>query len=183
MKLVIDSSDKKGGEVYRHIIERSIEDLALGGSIKWIYAYIRPEIPLFIIKINYREYERKNILKDLAKFEVKSNAIKIILNNELDLSDALRALWSEIGRDRVEQIGRQEILVKNTDLEILKNLKIRERTISISDKIIELITRILPEGFRIRHFIKENDVLIVLASEDPIKKDWIDMALGMIVDA
>ncbi|MEM2449798.1 MAG: methanogenesis marker 17 protein, partial [Candidatus Methanomethylicaceae archaeon] len=100
-----------------------------------------------------------------------------------DLSDALRALWSEIGRDRVEQIGRQEILVKNTDLEILKNLKIRERTISISDKIIELITRILPEGFRIRHFIKENDVLIVLASEDPIKKDWIDIALGMIVDA
>lgn len=179
----MDSSDERGGRAYKLIIEKVIEDLALGGSIRWIYAYIRPEIPLFIIKVNYKEFERKNVLKDLAKFEVKPDAVKVVLDNELDLSETLRALWSEFGRGKVEQIGRQEVLVKDVDLEQLKNVKIRERAISISDKINELVTRVLPEGFRIRHFVKEGDVMTVIASEDPIKKEWIEIASGMTLDA
>ncbi|MCX8169963.1 MAG: methanogenesis marker 17 protein [Candidatus Methanomethyliaceae archaeon] len=179
----MDSSDKGGGERYRHLIEKAIEDLALGGSIRWLYAYIRPEIPLFIISISYREFERKNILKDLAKFEVRSDSIKILLDNELDLADTLKTLWSELGRDRVEQIGRKELLVKGIDLEYLKEIKIREKEISITEKIVELMLRILPEGFRIRRSIKKNEVMIIIASEDPIKEEWINMALEMIDNA
>ncbi|MCS7097953.1 MAG: methanogenesis marker 17 protein [Candidatus Methanomethyliaceae archaeon] len=179
----MDSSDKKGGERYRHLIERAVEDLALGGSIKWLYAYIRPEIPLFIISISYREFERKNVLKDLAKFEVRSDSIKISLDNELDLADALRALWSELGRDKIEQIGRNDILVKGVDLEYLKEIKIREKAISVTEKITELISRILPEGFKIRRSMKRDEIIIIIASEDPIKEEWIKKAMEMIDNA
>lgn len=179
----MNSSDKEGGERYKHIIEKAIEDLGLGGSIKWLYAYIRPEVPLFIISISYKEFERKNLLKDLAKFEVMVDRIKILLNNELDLVDTLRVLWSELGRDKVEQMGRNEILVKGADLESLKNIKIRERVISITEKIMDLITRILPEGYRIRRPIRRNGVIIMIASEDSIKDEWIKMAQEMINNA
>ncbi|MCX8169624.1 MAG: methanogenesis marker 17 protein, partial [Candidatus Methanomethyliaceae archaeon] len=165
------------------LIERAVEDLALGGSIKWLYAYIRPEIPLFIISISYREFERKNVLKDLAKFEVRSDSIKISLDNELDLADALRALWSELGRDKIEQIGRNDILVKGVDLEYLKEIKIREKAISVTEKITELISRILPEGFKIRRSMKRDEIIIIIASEDPIKEEWIKKAMEMIDNA
>jgi putative methanogenesis marker protein 17 len=158
------------------IIEQSIEDLILGGNINWIYLYLDLEIPLVILKINYKELERKNLLKDLARFEEVANNTKIILKNEIDVTDALRALWSRFGRDKVEQIGRLEILARNIDINEIKEIKIREKEIDISERIIELINRILPEGFRVRHTIKEGDMLIVIASEDPIKEEWIRKA-------
>ncbi|NHV45884.1 MAG: methanogenesis marker 17 protein [Candidatus Verstraetearchaeota archaeon] len=158
------------------IIEQSIEDLILGGNINWIYLYLDLEIPLVILKINYKELERKNLLKDLARFEEVANNTKIILKNEIDVTDALRALWSRFGRDKVEQIGRLEILTRNIDINEIKEIKIREKEIDISERIIELINRILPEGFRVRHTIKEGDMLIVIASEDPIKEEWIRKA-------
>jgi putative methanogenesis marker protein 17 len=158
------------------IIEQSIEDLILGGNINWIYLHLDLEIPLVILKINYKELERKNLLKDLARFEEVANNTKIILKNEIDITDALRALWSRFGRDKVEQIGRLEILARNIDINEIKEIKIREKEIDISERIIELINRILPEGFRVRHTIKEGDMLIVIASEDPIKEEWIRKA-------
>jgi putative methanogenesis marker protein 17 len=158
------------------IIEQSIEDLILGGNINWIYLYLDLEIPLVILKINYKELERKNLLKDLARFEEVANNTKIILKNEIDVTDALRALWSRFGRDKVEQIGRLEILARNIDINEIKEIRIREKEIDISERIIELINRILPEGFRVRHTIKEGDTLIVIASEDPIKEEWIRKA-------
>jgi putative methanogenesis marker protein 17 len=158
------------------IIEQSIEDLILGGNINWIYLYLDLEIPLVILKINYKELERKNLLKDLARFEEVANNTKIILKNEIDVTDALRALWSRFGRDKVEQIGRLEILARNIDINEIKEIRIREKEIDISERIIELINRILPEGFRVRHTIKEGDMLIVIASEDPIKEEWIRKA-------
>ncbi|MCQ5340136.1 MAG: methanogenesis marker 17 protein [Candidatus Methanomethylicia archaeon] len=173
---MVDTNDEKGKEAYMKIIEQSIEDLILGGNINWIYLYLDLEIPLVILKINYKELERKNLLKDLARFEEVANNTKIILKNEIDVTDALRALWSRFGRDKVEQIGRLEILARNIDINEIKEIKIREKEIDISERIIELINRILPEGFRVRYTIKEGDTLIVIASEDPIKEEWIRKA-------
>ena len=134
------------------------------------------EIPLIILRISYKELERKNLLKDLARFEEEVNTTKIILRNEIDITDALRILWSKFGRDKVEQISRFEILVRDIDINEIKEIKIREREIDISERIIELINRILPEGFRVRHTIKKENMLIVIASEDPIKEEWIKKA-------
>ncbi len=134
------------------------------------------EIPLIILRISYKELERKNLLKDLARFEEEVNTTKIILRNEIDITDALRILWSKFGRDKVEQISRFEILVRNIDINEIKEIKIREKEIDISERIMELINRILPEGFRVRHTIKKENMLIVIASEDPIKEEWIKKA-------
>lgn len=168
--------------MYRHIIERSIEDLALGNSIVGVAVLIRPEIPLFIIKIKYRERESKNLLGDLAKIEPRSGSVRIILQDEIDLGDALKSLWSAYGRDRVEQAGRMEIVVRGVEPESLKRLKIREERISISERVNELVNKIIPEGFRIRRSTKEKDSLTVIAAEDPIEEGWKRVASDLVVD-
>ncbi|MCC6013291.1 MAG: methanogenesis marker 17 protein [Candidatus Verstraetearchaeota archaeon] len=173
---MVDTNDEKGREAYIKIIKQSIEDLILGGSIEWVYLYMNLEIPLCIMKVSYKEIKRRNLLKDLARFEERANTIKIILENEIDVTDALRVLWSKFGRDKVEQIGRFEILLRNIDINEIKEIKIREKEVDISERIIELVNRVLPEGFRIRHTIKEKDILTVIASEDPIKEEWIKKA-------
>ncbi len=168
--------------MYRHIIERSIEDLALGSSIVGVVVLIRPKIPLFVIKIKYRERESKNLLGDLAKIEPRSGSVRIILEDEIDLGDALKSLWSAYGRDRVEQAGRTEIVVKGVEPESLKGLKIREERISISERVNELVSRIIPEGFRIRDSIKEKNSLTLIAAEDPIEEGWKKVASDLVVD-
>ena len=182
MKIIVSSSDSKGGEMYRHIIERNVEDLALGSSILGIAVLIKPELPLFVIKVRYRERESKNKLGELARLEHKSGNVRVVLEDEIDLGDALKTLWSTYGRDKVEQSGRTEIVVKGADPDSLRELKIRKERVSVSEKVNELVNRVIPEGFRVRHAMKEGDLLTVIAAEDPIPEDWKRMAADLAVD-
>lgn len=168
--------------MYRRIVERSIEDLALGGSLVGVSVLIRPEIPIFIIKVKYRERESKNLLGDLARIEAGTGSVRVILEDEIDLGDALRSLWNTFGRDKVEQVGRTEILVRGIDSESLRNLKVREKKVRISEKVNEVVNRIIPEGFRVRYSIKDEESLTVIAAEDPIGEDWSRIAADMVVD-
>lgn len=182
MKMIVVSSDSKGGEMYRHIIERNVEDLALGSSVEGIAVLIKPELPLFVIKVRYRECESKNKLGELAKIEQRSGNVRVVLEDEIDLGDALKTLWSTYGRDRVEQSGRTEIVVKGADPDSLRELKIRKERVSVSEKVNELVNRVIPEGLRVRNAMKEGELLIVMAAEDPIPEDWKRMAADLAVD-
>ncbi len=87
--------------MYRHIVERSVEDLALGSSIVGVSLMIKPEIPLFIIKVMYKEREVKNKLGDLARIEPRSGNVRVILKDEIDLGRAqklVERIWKGQGR-------------------------------------------------------------------------------------
>lgn len=167
--------------MYRHIVERSVEDLALGSSVVGVSLMIKPEIPLFIIKVMYKEREIKNKLGDLARIESRSGNVRVILEDEIDLGDALKSLWSEYGRDKVEQSGRTEIIVKGVEPENLRELKIRKERVSISEKVNELVNRIIPEGFRVRYALRDQNILTVIATEDPIREEWKKLAEELAV--
>lgn len=172
MRILVDSTDKAGGELYEYIARRSTEDLALGGSILCLAMYMRSEIPLFIIKIWYREAEGKNTLGEISRIEEKENGSKVSLQSEVDLGDSLKALWSTYGRDKVEQAGRMEIIVLGVKPPELRKLKIRDRTVDMSAKVSELATRIIPEGFRVKAISKEPGLMTVVAAEDPMQDEW-----------
>ncbi|MCX8181968.1 MAG: methanogenesis marker 17 protein [Candidatus Methanomethyliaceae archaeon] len=182
MKIAVVSSDIRGGEMYRHIIERNVEDMALGSSVTGFAVMIKPEIPLFVIKVRYKERESKNKLGELARIEPRSGSTRVILEDEIDLGDALKTLWSTYGRDKVEQSGRTEIVVRGVEPESLRELRIRKERVSVSEKINELVNRVIPEGFRIRYVIREGDLLTVIAAEDPIKDEWKKMAADLVVN-
>jgi putative methanogenesis marker protein 17 len=172
VRIIVDSTDKVGGDLYEYIARRSTEDLALGGSILSLAMYMRSEIPLFIIKIRYREAEGKNTLGEISRIEERENGSKVSLQSEVDLGDSLKSLWSTYGRDKVEQAGRMDILVTGVKPTELKKLRIRDRIVDMSAKISELATRIIPEGFRIRAITRAPGLMIFVAAEDPIRDEW-----------
>lgn len=182
MKIIVDSSDKVGGDLYEYIARKSTEDLALGGAILCLAMYMRSEIPLFIIKIKYREAVGKNTLGEVSKIEEKGNGSKVNLESEVDLGDALKTLWSAYGRDKVEQAGRMGIIVMGVKPAELKKLKIREGTVDMSAKISELATRIIPEGFRVRLIKRESGLMTFVAAEDPMQEDWVGIGERMEVE-
>ncbi|MDD1775945.1 MAG: methanogenesis marker 17 protein [Candidatus Methanomethylicus sp.] len=154
------------------MVERSIEDLGLGGSIEEMRIYIKPEDPVFIISLRYREYVGRNTIGELASVEERVSGVKISLDSEIDLGDTLKSLWDMYGRDRVEQAGRMDIMVTGVDPEALKKIKIRDKAIDVGGKINELATRIIPEGFRVRTVIRRKNMLTIIAAEDPIRDEW-----------
>lgn len=172
IKIFVDSSEELGGQQYRHIAEKSVEDLGLGGSIESVDIIIRLEEPVFIIKIRYKEVAGKNTLGEASYIDSRKNGIRITLSSEIFLGDALKALWSKYGRDRVEQIGRLEIFVSGAEPEEVKGIRLSEKGYDLESRINELAARIIPEGFRVRSASKGRGKLTIIASEDPIKEEW-----------
>lgn len=178
----VDSDDKRGGELYEFITRKSVDDLALGGSVQAISILIKTGIPLFIIKIKYREAVGRNTLGELSQIVERENGSKVILESEIDLGDALKTLWSIFGRDKVEQAGRSEILVSGVNPGKLADIKIRDKAVNVSVKINELAARVIPEGLRVRHIEKEEGCMTFVAAEDPIKEEWKELASGLEVE-
>ena len=172
INITVESTDKTGGDQYRYIVEKSIEDLGLSGSIEEIRLFIRPEDPVFIISIRYREYIGRNTIGELASVDERASGVKITLDSEIDLGDALKTLWTLFGRDMVEQVGRMDIMVSGADPETLKKIKIYEKAVNVGRRVNELAARIIPEGFRIRIVTKGKNIMTFIAAEDPIKDDW-----------
>ena len=153
-----------------------MEDLALGGSVQTVHMFIRSDEPVFIIKIKYREFVGRNTLGELSRILESESGVRIILESEVDLGDALKTLWNIFGRDRVEQVGRMDIVVSIARGSEVRNIKIRDKALDISNKINELAARIIPEGFRVRSVTKEAGVMTFIAAEDPIKDEWKEIA-------
>jgi putative methanogenesis marker protein 17 len=182
IRIVAESTDRVGGQMYEYIARKTLEDLALGGSVIGLKMCMYSEIPLFIIKIKFREAMGKNTLGGLAVIEERENGSKIILESEIDLGDALKTLWSTFGRDKVEQSGRMDIIVSGVAPKGLQDLKIRDKAIDVSARINELAARIIPEGLRVRSIIREPGVMTFVAAEDPMREEWKDMGRKLEVD-
>ncbi len=182
MRIIVDSTDRVGGDLYEYIARKSTEDLALGGAILTLAMYMRSEVPLFIIKIKYREAVGKNTLGEVSRIEEKENGSKVNLESEVDLGDALKTLWNTFGRDKVEQAGRMSIVVMGVKPAELKKLKVREGTVDMSAKISELAARVIPEGLRVRSIKKEPGLMTFVAAEDPMQAEWVAIGDRMEVD-
>jgi len=183
MKIKVDCTEKTGGDQYKYIVEKSIEDLGLGGNIDEVRLFIRLEDPVFILSIRFKEYIGRNTISELGSVDMRSGGVRITLDSEVDLGDTLKTLWTMYGRDKVEQAGRMEIMVNDVEPEVVKSIKIREKAIDISAKVNELASRIIPEGFRVRNATKGNGVMTFIAAEDPMKEEWKQIAASMEADA
>jgi len=172
MQTFVDSTDRTGGEQYKYIAEKMVEDLGLTGTVEGIWMCIRPEEPFFIISIRYKEFVGKNTIAELGSVESRNEGVKITLFSEVDVGAALKTLWGAYGRDRVEQGGRMDIRVDGVEAEDVKGIKIREKPVDVGSKVNELALRIIPEGFRVRHVTKKEGEITIVAAEDPIKEEW-----------
>jgi hypothetical protein len=51
---------------------------------------------------------------------------------------------------------------------------------NVRRNITDCLLRVIPEGFRVRKQIVDNNTLAIIASEDPVKEGWVKKAVEMM---
>ncbi|MFQ6061868.1 MAG: methanogenesis marker 17 protein [Methanosarcinales archaeon] len=186
---IVESPDKSGAERYEEVIKDVLADLGLHRALGHIKVYVDPKEPVFITAGTIRSGLPLIKLKDFAKVTLefdkvtyKYHGIKIEFTSEEYVADLLKILWSKFSKEKIDQPDRRTLLIKTKESEEnwLKELIVKDPREELKMKIIDALMRITPEGFRVRdHYTKGSNILFI-ASEDPIKPEWINKANAII---
>jgi putative methanogenesis marker protein 17 len=186
-KIIVESVEKTGAEVYKNVITDVLADLSLGRVIEKVRVFIDVREPVFIF-LGLRRLGLPSIrLKDFAEVNMGDygkHEVVIDLLKEAYIPQLLNKLWDRYGRGNIEHQERSRIIVHSPDyfeeVDILQDMVIDEKVIEINDRIMDAMLRILPEGFRVRYHQLTDDYVLFVASEDPIKQEWKDKSFSIL---
>lgn len=180
MRLVVESPDEEGRIAYERTINTVLTESTIRGSIKGVHVYADPREPVFILILYLAKSSGTLRFSDVVALKFVKDGVIAVCENDKFMPEVLRILWEKFGIERVEQLSRYEIMVRGEiDNEIL-NAIVYDPEKELMVGLMDVILRIIPEGFRIRRYIRKENVLAVIASEDPIKNDWIEKAKKMM---
>ncbi|MCD4845516.1 MAG: methanogenesis marker 17 protein [Methanosarcinales archaeon] len=182
-KIIVESDEETGADVYNRVIIDVLSDLALGRVLEKVRAYIDVKEPVFIF-VALRRYGLPSIrLSDFAEVDMGDygkNEVAINLLKESYIPQLLNKLWERYGKGNIEHSERNMIIVHTpeyfTEVDILREMVIDEKIAQINDRIMDAMLRIIPEGFRVRYHQLTEEYILFVASEDPIKQEWKDRA-------
>lgn len=171
--IVVEGSDKDGNESYRELVNEIFSELGLAGSIERVYLKLEPSMSLAIVSIKTKKMHRPIKVKDIALIETIKEGCRITIRDEVYAPSLLSALWGKYGRKRVEQSpDRVEITCKKAKSSEVAELLIKPGE-KLKAEVLNAIWEILPEGFRVRRSFISDDTLTIIATEDPMKDEWI----------
>jgi len=174
----VDSDDKEGAEKYREVISDILADLNLTRSIGRLKVYIDPKAPVFIIVGLFRPGLAKTTLGDVADISNVNEGLLVSVREEEYAARAVGKLFSQYGRENVVQTDRAAVIVPAKgdfakQMDAVSAIVVFDPQEDLKKSVIDALLRITPEGFRVRkHYITEH-MLAFIASEDPIKPEWL----------
>ncbi|HTX43601.1 MAG TPA: methanogenesis marker 17 protein [Methanocella sp.] len=175
----VESEDKEGAAKYREVISDILSDLNLVRAIGRLKVYIDPKAPVFIIVGIFRPGLAKLTLGDVADISSVTEGLLVSVREELYASKALGKLWAKYGRENIIQTDRAAAIVPvkgdfARQMDDVSAIVVYDPREELKKNVIDALLRITPEGFRVRkHFIDEH-MLAFIASEDPIKPEWME---------
>jgi putative methanogenesis marker protein 17 len=176
----VESEDKEGAEKYKEVITDILQDLNLVRAIGRLKAYADPKAPVFIIVGIFRPGMAKLTLGDVADISSVNEGLLVSVREEQYSSKAISQLWSTYGRENFISTDRAAVIVPfkgdlEKQMDDISSITVYDPHEELKKNVIDALIRITPEGFRVRkHFISEH-MLAFIASEDPIKPEWIDI--------
>ncbi len=184
--IIVESPEEVGADIYRKVIIDVLSDLALGRVLLKIRAFVDVTEPVFIF-VGLRKKGLPSVkLSDFADLEIGGYGkpeVVISLNKEAYIPKLLNKLWERYGRGNILHKERTMIVVETpdymTEVDLLEDMVIDEKVQEINDRIVDAMLRIIPEGFRVRYHELPEEYILFVASEDPIKQDWKDIAAGI----
>ncbi|RSN72796.1 MAG: methanogenesis marker 17 protein [Thermoproteota archaeon] len=179
MNIRVECPDEEAKAAFERTISSVISDSPIKSAIKDIYVYTNPEEPVFILIINYSKPTWKVKLVDAVKMRSTKDGTIVTCENDKYFPGLMRVLWERFGRENTEQLSRYEVMVRGEIHEDVLNSVIFDPEKELAKGLIDVIIRIVPEGFRIRKYIWKEEAVIVISSEDPIKDEWVKMAMNM----
>jgi len=176
----VESEDKEGAAKYREVISDILSDLNLVRAIGRLKVYIDPKAPVFIIVGIFRPGLARLTLGDVADISSVTEGLLVSVREELYASKALGKLWAKYGRENIIQTDRAAVIVPvkgdfSRQMDDISSVVVYDPQEELKKNVIDALLRITPEGFRVRkHFIDEH-MLAFIASEDPIKPEWMEI--------
>ncbi len=185
-KIIVESDEETGADVYNRVIIDVLSDLALGRVLEKVRAYIDVKEPVFIF-VALRRFGLPSIrLSDFAEVDMGDygkNEVTINLLKESYIPQLLNKLWERYGKGNIEHSERSMIIVHTpdyfTEVDFLREMVIDEKIAQINDRIMDAMLRIIPEGFRVRYHQLTEEYILFVASEDPIRQEWKDKAFSI----
>jgi putative methanogenesis marker protein 17 len=183
----VDSAIASEQEFYRKIIEDNLTSLKLAPAIGRIKVVLRPEDSLFQMAILLRDVGTRVTTIDIADVDAKPVAREIIISikKEQYMPELLGKLWERYGKANISQPDRWTVAISTDNPEkeaaFLKDMMVADPRHRLHENLVDFAIRVTPEGFRVRYHLYKGNRFIFVASEEALKREWIEEA-GMMLE-
>ncbi|MGL6298723.1 MAG: methanogenesis marker 17 protein [Methanobacteriaceae archaeon] len=179
--MLVECSDKTGGEVYEMIIRQIFQDLQLSPSVKDMRVFVDPAEVVFIIVMQMDRTAPNVMLSEVAtyKYDKNSNETTISLKEEKYLPILLKKLWIIKGRENVHQPNRFQIVITGEDNN-LSEIAVDDHSENLKKRLYDAAFRIIPEGFRIIKDLSKDNLVALVCTDELIKDEWVEKAESFI---
>jgi putative methanogenesis marker protein 17 len=177
-KVIVESPDERGAKLIEELTNDILTDLNVARNIDNIKIYVDPNEPVFIL------YARLSIalpsvrVSDVANTSHTEDGLKLEIKNEQYAFSLIDKLTELYGRANILQLDRYTLLVA-TD-EDIPDIIVFEPIEELKRKIIDSIRRVAPEGYRIIKHDITNKYILLIASEEPIKDEWLEKGQTLV---
>lgn len=183
-KLTIEVPDEASRRAYQTYIESILAESMIQSAIKSLYIYINPEEPVFMIYAVYAVSGRAVKASEVITIRQLEKGVSLTAEDDSYMPKLLRALFNKYGKEEVSQPSRYEIVIeKPIKVEELSEMVIDDPKEELLNRIIDTLTRMIPEGMRVRYSTTHDSKILIVASEDPIKPSWLELSKEIIKKA
>jgi putative methanogenesis marker protein 17 len=182
----VESAIASEQEFYRKIIEDNLASLKLAPAIGRIKVMLRPEDSLFQMAILLRDVGTRVTTADIADVEAKPVAGEIIISikKEQYIPELLGKLWERYGKANISQPDRWTVAISTDKAEeeaaFLKDMMVADPRHRLHENLVDFAIRVTPEGFRVRYHLYKGNRFIFVASEEVLKREWVEEAEAML---
>lgn len=174
MNIQVEGSEEFGNEVYVELFERILIDLGLTNRVEGAKLLIYPEKHLFIVSVRMRQARTSVKLDEVADVTDRDGNAYLVIRNESYAPPLLALLWKQFGRERIEQLSRLEILAHGIPPKTIQNLQISPGE-ELRKEVLDAIWRLLPEGFKVRHNLFDDNVMTIISTEHTMEEESVRM--------
>ena len=179
-RFTVESPDAEGAQKYDGVVRDVLSDLNLVRAIGRLHIFIDPKQPVFIAVGLFRRSLPTLTLGDVADINSVAEGLLVSVRDEEYAATAVGKLYLKYGRDKLIPTDRTSVIVPpagdyGKQHDDIASIVVYDPKDELKKSVIDALIRITPEGFRVRkHYISEH-MLAFIASEDPIKPEWIDI--------
>ncbi|MDD2439871.1 MAG: methanogenesis marker 17 protein [Methanosarcinaceae archaeon] len=184
---IVEAAIPSEAGFYKKILEDNISSLKLAPAIGRLKVILRPEDSLFQMALLLRDIGSALTTADIAKVEAKvatEKEVRISIKKEQYLPELLRLLWKRYGKANIKQPDRWTVaVVVENPLKVapfIENLVVADPRHTLHENLVDFAIRVTPEGFRVRYHLFKGQKFVFVASEDALKKEWIEEAGKML---
>lgn len=174
MNIQVEGSEEYGNEVYVELFERILIDLGLTNRVEGAKLLIYPEKHLFIVTVRMRQARTAVKVNEVADVSDREGNAFLVIRNESYAPALLALLWKQFGRERIEQLSRLEILAHGVTTERIEGLQISPGE-ELRKEVLDAIWRLLPEGFKVRHNLFDENVMTIVSTEHTMDDEFLQM--------